>query len=145
MKHRSQYWTACIALFTFLVLGLGSLNGLVICFEPDGRISLESGIAGVCSDSLAMAQDQQVSAEELSIDAAHCKRCVDIPITLESTQPHGSDIQTFSNPVSIPMVAMAPSQVVGYLSTLTESRMPQPPPPLKPSIHRFLNTVILLI
>lgn len=141
MRARSTYWITQIILLAFLLLGLGSLNGMVLCFEPDGRVSIESAVGGACSDSV---QEFQKSSDKPTIQATHCKSCVDIPLSIESAEQKKQQLQSFQVPVQMPMLAEVPSVSIGYLTTATEVQMPQPPP-LRPVIHEFLNTVILLI
>lgn len=130
-----------------LVMGFANLQGMVLCFEPDGRVSLENAVGGICSDSFRAAtslQSSVASSKEVSLKVLHCKKCVDVPISMESTEQQDQKIQPYQGPVQMPMLAGVPSAPIGYLATITKPQMSQPPP-LRPAIHRLLGTIILLI
>jgi hypothetical protein len=137
---------AWIGLIVFLAMGFTSLQGMVLCFEPDGRVSLESAIGGLCSDSFEKEQQVQKasSPDKERLQAAHCQRCVDVPISFASSENEPQKLQISQYSVDMQMVTEAPAISVGYLATATQQQLPNPPP-LRPALHRFLSTVVLLI
>lgn len=144
---QAKRFIAWMGLVALLLLGVSSFDGMVLCIESDGRVSLENAIGGICNDSfqdIQRIQSQAVSSKEAQLQAAHCKRCVDLPISIDSAEHQDQKLQTHQGPVQMPLMAETPSIPIGYLATATENQMPQPPP-LRPAIHRFLNTVVLLI
>ena len=147
LKAKAKQLIAWIGLMALLLMGFANLQGMVLCFEPDGRVSLENAVGGICSDSFQAVthlQSPVASSGEASLQGLHCKKCVDVPISIESTEHQDQQIQTDQGPVQMPMIAETASISIGYLATATEHQMPQPPP-LRPAIHRFLGTIILLI
>lgn len=128
------------------MLGLANLQGVVLCIEPDGQVSFESSIGGLCSEALQEASqvhDSAFQGKEV-LQASHCRSCIDVPLSLISDKHQTQTLQDFQGSVDIPMLAEAPTINVGYLATATQQQLPQPPP-LRPAIHRFLSTIILLI
>ncbi|MBY0451194.1 MAG: hypothetical protein K2X01_11280 [Cyanobacteria bacterium] len=146
IRNRVQRMVGLFALLAFLLINFGNAQGMVLCFEPDGRVTLEASIGGVCSDSFQAEQHsyQKIASKKTTLHGLNCKHCVDIPISIETGEPHGSDIQAFQGPAQIPVIAQAPPVIVGYLATVTENILPHPPP-VKPTIHTFLSTIVLLI
>jgi hypothetical protein len=142
---KARYWAAWIGLLTFLLMGFANLQGMVLCFEPDGSITLENAIGGACSDAFQGHQSFQVKvSEKVGLQTAHCKRCVDIPIGLEAKEHEEQGLRAFQSSVDIPLPAQSPAIQAGYLATATRQQLPQPPP-LPPALHRFLGTIVLLI
>lgn len=146
LVNKGKFWIAWVGLFAYLLISLANLPGMVLCFEKDGHVALETATNGVCSDSFEDVQrEQQVAATKKPVlYGLNCKRCFDMPISIESAEHQKSEFKAFQGPMEIPLIAEMPPILVGYLATATESQMPHPPP-LRPVIHRFLNTVILLI
>jgi hypothetical protein len=146
IRNRIKRVVGLFALLSFLLITLSNFQGMVLCFENDGRVTLESAIGGICSDSFESAQQvQQVAASKTPTwQGLNCKRCFDLPISMESADHQNPEMKVFQGPVQMPLIAEAPPIPVGYLATVTENLLPQPPP-LRPAIHRFLNTVVLLI
>ena len=131
-----------LVLTAYLIIGGLNVPGLVLCFETDGRISLETAIEGVCSDSLA---EKNVAAIEAVSDEP-CNRCTDISVGLNivEPQPHANlqELQGQSQEI----VALAPLLVpVPNLAMLTMGVSPQPPPSPHRPIHQILGSIVLLI
>ena len=135
-----------IGLCAYLLLSLCSLQGMVLCFEQSGEVSLETAINGICSESFQETeQPLSLAANHSILGTSHCKRCVDIPISLHGTVHSHDRLQVFQLKLDVPPLATTEQRFIGYLTRATVERLPQPPPPKKPTIHSFLSTVVLLI
>jgi len=144
--NRIKRVVGLFALLSFLLITLANTQGMVLCFEKDGHVALETSIGGICSDSFEAVQHEQqaIASKTLTWQGLNCKRCFDMPISIESAEHQKSEMKAFQGPMETPLIAEVSPISVGYLAIATENQMPQPPP-LRPVIHRFLNTVILLI
>lgn len=118
---------------------------MVLCFENDGHIALETSINGICSDSFQRPQTQlALTFQNDSLQGLYCKRCVDVPVSIDNPEHLSSNDQVFQAPIDMPVMMASEPISLTYLDTATEGLLPNPPP-FQPSIHRFLNTVVLLI
>lgn len=147
IRNRIKRVVGLFALLSFLLITLSNIQGMVLCFEKDGRVVLEPAIGGICSDSFEDAQrGQQIadSSKTLAWQGLNCKRCFDLPVSIESADHQKSEMAAFQGPIQMPFLVEALPVPVGYLATATENLLPQPPP-LRPARHRFLSTVVLLI
>jgi hypothetical protein len=137
---------ACIALvglLTFLVLGVLNFQGVVLCLEPDGRMTLETSVNGNCNDSWQEANQAKSHALK-TVEALHVKQCTDIPVSLADAKPQEVSSLDFSGFFQ----GLAPSQafqmIPAILKVVTENHFANPPPFL-PLLHRVLSSIILLL
>ncbi len=143
--RNSKYWVAWIGIVAYVLFGLNSSQQMVLCFESDGRITLETGIGGVCGDSFQeSASHVQETTEPAFRIQAHCQKCFDLPISLQSTEPSAKIYPSFQGPGDLPLAVSSAPVLIGYLHTVTPSLLPHPPP-IRPKIHQVLDTVILVI
>jgi hypothetical protein len=140
IRRRIQRLTGAFILLVFLLVSFSVVGNLVICIGPDGHMALESAQDGVCSDWYAIAK----AAEKThSLKDGHCKRCVDLPVIITKASTDNS-VPVFQSPIQMPVAAVPPTFLIGYLETSTENQLSQPPP-TPPPVHTFLRTVVLLI
>lgn len=143
MNGKAKCLIAWLGLMAFLVLNLVTSHSFVLCFEPDGRVFLESAVGNVCGEAF-----QEMNALHqstlASVKADHCQKCTDIPLTLKALIQPEQAPKTAFNLYQAPLLAEVPSSLIRYSAGITYQQVPHPPP-LGPSIHRFLSTTVLLI
>jgi hypothetical protein len=137
---RLQHWIVWIGLLAYLVISLCNAPGMVLCYEKDGRVTLETAINGVCRDSW----EAQSPYTKQSILSLSCKRCTDVPVSIGSSESHAPKLQAYDGPHQDTAILEAPELATGYLATIPETLFPQPPP-RAPARHRFLKTVVLVV
>lgn len=148
MKHSQiKHFLALSALCTYLFLIVGQIQGLVLCFERNGHVALETSVNGICSDEWAQerAHRFQTSPTSLSFQMGRaCKRCVDVPLSIQGAINGQSKVQASLFSADLPAVNGPPDVLIGYLALATQQLLPHPPPLPQP-IHRYLSTIVLLI
>jgi hypothetical protein len=127
----------------FLLLGFVHFQGMVFCFESDGKVSLETAIGGICSDSFQNVSVLKQSGET-NLKVAHCKQCKDMPISIEANEHQNKPFQLYQSLSHILVLTGASEFSIGYLAKVSAQQMPQPPPN-RSSIHKILSTVKLII
>ncbi len=73
LRKRSSF--ALFGLLTYLLVGLGGVDGMVLCIEEDGHLAVEALHGSPCSSPFAP-----------TLKNNHCSPCVDILIS-----SHGAD------------------------------------------------------
>lgn len=144
-RTKKTHFIAWIGILLYGMLNFANFQGWVLCHENDGRVALELSINGVCNDSF-QGEEKSASVQSGSEQTISCKRCIDVPFSLQNEKPallkdqaHSSDLTTLASSRLSNNHIPAP---VSY--SLSPSLFPNPPP-IKPPIHRVLGTVILII
>lgn len=127
----------------FLVLNVSILNNLVVCVHQDGQMAVEAGIGNICGDAYQASGESGQTQQALQYQ----KTCVDVPLSDQQPLTYSAKNLKITGEL---LHSAAPSLTTagfiafaGFLTTGTSGQMPKPPP-LKPKIHRFLSTVVLL-
>jgi len=76
LPHRLAAWLALAAAF---FTGVTPSEGLILCFEPDGTVALESSVVSrACGGYEEPATGYEAAAR--SVSASECCACLDIPV-----------------------------------------------------------------
>lgn len=147
IRQNNRFFVTLVGLILSLVLGLTVAQGSVLCIETDGNITLEAGMGGICIDEWDQGVKETSSEDQHTntIQAPHCKQCVDVPLSFISSTGREDTLKDIHHATYTPIITTQVSNVwMAHLENATESILPQPPPPTKPPIHKFLSTIILL-
>jgi len=92
-----------------LALGFaGFEEGVVLCFEGDGRVAIEASGPEGCSDG-AEAASRAASAVAIPISSSHCGSCVDVALTaFSATEGVRVAKRPAPTPAAIPIAGIAP-------------------------------------
>ena len=127
----------------FLVLNATVFSNLVVCVHQDGQMAVEAGIGNICGDAF-----QPDGVDSQAPQASQYKKtCIDVPLSSKHTLMHLSKpAQTPGSVIADATIAVNAASFTDFTGVLTkmEARQLPQPPPLKPRIHRFLRTVVLL-
>lgn len=137
---------AIMAFLVFLLAGVIGGSDAVMCYGSDGHVALESLGSSGCSDFVQHSAIQS-AAFKTSVRNDHCRGCQDIPLFSVQALPmqkiwSGNKLTLEKQMLvwveSVFIVPTYPDHWIAY-------QMAQPPPTLKPPVHKYLNSVILLI
>jgi hypothetical protein len=100
-----------LLVLTGMLLALGFAGfeeGVVLCFEGDGRVAIEASGPEGCSDG-ANAASRAASAVAIPISSSHCGPCVDLALTASSAS-EGVTVAKRSTPTpaAIPIAGTIP-------------------------------------
>lgn len=124
ITHPHKITVALLSAMLFLLVSLGTVTGGLLCLSPKGHKPIQ----------------HQVQESIVKCDT----HCLDLVISAQNPEAYA---QQGHDPLKIqamlPMIEQS-AQPINLLWVALETIFPQPPP-LKPPLQQFLNTVRLLI
>ncbi len=77
-----KIFTSALLIGVWLLGASPVAQGLVLCFERDGRVQLEMAYRGVCAETSTSRVSSSLSSTMiLQVEnGAHCDTCVDVPV-----------------------------------------------------------------
>lgn len=141
-----RHLLATLMLFIILLVGSAGISNTVLCYGSDGHVELEALGGQGCSD-FEEKTSLQTLLPEFSMMTDHCGGCIDIPLmTLQGLHEQNAwQIDNLALEKHLLAWVEPLHMTLGYISHLVENQMAQPPPVLRPPVHTFLNSIILLI
>lgn len=134
--------TAWLALVAAMLLCVAPSRGLVLCFEPDGTIALESAGAGRACDGCDDPAAEKEALARVVAPVSACCECLDIPVdgTGDEARVPPAAFELLSMPL-----ALAPEFVVAGLAPSRSCSSPWRGPPGSASALAQLRTVVLRV
>jgi len=133
------------SLLAHLLVGAGSVEGVVLCFEANGQVAVEYSRNGNCCSSLTpQASSRSSSLVENLLDSDNCGTCLDVPILFGRNGRPFTKAQNLLPHLEPVFVLISLFPVISLTETVNEGSYLQllPPPNSTLALHR---TTLLLI
>lgn len=139
--RKSGMW---FALILYLILAVGSVGELVLCYGSDGRIELETAKNGLC-DPQSPASDSSPLEPSLEKDTQpfddRCGPCRDIPIALSRSELY---VRKLFSPRLIPVFTVS-INVAPSSSEIVNKELSAQYTPVKNATFLSIRSTVLLI
>jgi len=136
-----------IMISIFILIPQGVMANLVVCFEEDGHINIETAHYGECCSYVKASLPESHSFSsilEKSISKHRCHRCRDIGISNNNLEQNIVLVQTKTKLIKTLLLAALTCQISQYTEIAAEGLLPSPPHASN-SILACLDSIVLLI
>lgn len=137
--------TAWLCLAVTLLTGVTPVNGLVLCLEPDGRVSVEvANNAPVCRSCCEQHPDEPTPASPTAQESdGACCPCLDLPVP-GSTQEHRVQPRLVEFQLGPWTSTTSPLESHSFAVAACPFRAPPREVPRPPESIALISTVVLL-
>lgn len=130
----------------FILIPQGVMANLVVCFEEDGHINIETAHYGECCSYVkaSLPESHSCSFLEKSFSKNRYHHCRDIGISNDNLEQNIVPVQTKTKLIKMLLLAALTCQISQYTEIASGGLLPSPPHASN-SILACLDSIVLLI